>query len=618
VLTYPRTDSRALPEDYLGTVKQTLSMLAHTPYGPFANQILQADWVRPNKRIFNNAKVSDHFAIIPTSLQPKHLNDLETRLYDLVTKRFLAVFFPAAEFLVTTRITRVLEEPFKTEGKVLVNPGWLAVYGRKSQTEEPAANLTRVQPGETVQTTKVEVIANQTKPPARFTEATLLSAMEGAGKLVEDEDLREAMLAKGLGTPSTRAAIIDGLIYEKYLLRQGRDLVPTPKAFSLITLLRGLELPELVSPELTGDWEFKLRQIEHGQLSRTDFMGGIADMTRHIVARAKGHESDTVPGDFGALQAPCPKCGGEIKENYKKFQCQRCDFFLWRILAGRQIEPAEAEQLVTQRQVGPLQGFRSRLGKPFAGLLRLSEDFKVEFDFGQDRNQAGEAVAPVDFTGQEPLGKCPKCGARVFENGMTYACEKAAGPERTCDFRSGKIILQQPIERAQMTKLLATGKTDLLQQFISKKGRPFGAYLAVGKDGKVGFEFEERPARKTVKAKEPPAKLDFTGQEPVGACPKCGKRIFESETHYVCEMGQAPGKACKFRSGKVILHQPIDRAQMAKLLSTGRSDLLTQFLSKHGRHFAACLVLEDGKVSFDFPPRQAAEPPKAPPALPSS
>lgn len=620
VLTYPRTDARALPEDYLGTVKHTLAMLAQTPYGPFANQILQAEWVRPNKRIFNNAKISDHFAIIPTSLEPKHLNDMELRLYDLVTKRFLAVFFPAAEFLVTTRITRVLEEPFKTEGKVLVNPGWLTVYGRESQTDEPAANLTRVQPGETVQTTKVEVIASQTKPPARFTEATLLSAMEGAGKLVEDEELREAMLAKGLGTPSTRAAIIEGLIYEKYIFRQARELVATPKAFSLITLLRGLELPELVSPELTGDWEFKLRQIEHGQLSRDAFMSGIAEMTRHIVARAKGHESDTVPGDFGALKAPCPKCGGEIKENYKKFQCQKCDFFLWRILAGRQIEPADAEELVTKRVIGPLQGFRSRMGRPFASLLRLSDDFKVEFDFGQDRNQAGES-APVDFTGHEPLGKCPKCGARVFENGMNYTCEKATGPQRTCDFRSGKIILQQTIERPQMTKLLATGKTDLLQKFISKKGRPFGAYLVVGKDGKVGFEFEPRPARgkSAAKAKEPPAKLDFTGQEPVGACPKCGKRLFESETHYVCEMSQAPVKPCKFRSGKEILRQPIDRAQMAKLLSTGRSDLLTQFLSKHGRHFSAYLILEDGgKISFDFPPREEAEPANAAPALPST
>src|SRR5439155_16808701 len=216
----------ALPEDYLNTVTKKIEVLGNRPYEAFAGEILKAGWVQPNKRIFNNAKISDHFAIIPTSLAPKHLNELEAKLYDLVTKRFLAIFYPAAEFLVTTRITRVLDEPFKTDGKVLVKPGWLAIYGREAQDEE-TPNLVPVEQNETVQTTHVEVIANQTKPPARFTEATLLSAMEGAGKLVEDEELREAMREKGLGTPATRAAVIEGLLYEKYLLRQGRELIPT-------------------------------------------------------------------------------------------------------------------------------------------------------------------------------------------------------------------------------------------------------------------------------------------------------------------------------------------------------------------------------------------------------
>ena len=602
VLTYPRTDSRALPEDYIPTVKNALGMLAHTQYGAFANQILQQDWVKPNKRIFNNAKVSDHFAIIPTSLAPKHLSEPEAKLYDMVTKRFLAIFFPAAEFLVTTRITRVREEPFKTEGKVLVNPGWLAVYGREAQGDE-TPNLPRIEANETVQTTKVEVIANQTKPPARFTEASLLSAMEGAGKLVEDEELREAMQEKGLGTPATRAAIIEGLLYEKYMHREGKELVPAAKAFSLITLLRGLEVPELVSPELTGDWEFKLRQMEHGQLSRDEFMREIAQMTRHIVDKAKQHESDTVPGDFATLTVPCPKCGGVIKENYKKFQCQSCDFALWKIASGRQFEVREIEELITKRVVGPLQGFRSKMGRPFAGLIRLTDDFKPEFDFGQQEGN-GEA-APVDFTGKEPLGTCPKCGAQVFENGMSYVCEKAVGKDRTCDFRSGKIILQQPIEVEQMKKLLATRKTDLLPKFISKKGRPFAAYLVVGEGGKVGFEFEPRKTREK-KTKEPPPKLDFTGQEPVGKCPKCGSRVFEAETDYVCERIQAGPKPCKFKAGKVILHQPVDRTQMSKLLGEGKTDLLDKFISKAGRHFPAWLVIDDsGKVTFEFPPRDS-------------
>jgi DNA topoisomerase-3 len=485
VLTYPRTDSRALPEDYIETVKKTLGMLADTTYSTYAGQILKSGWVRPNKRIFNNAKVSDHFAIIPTSLAPKHLSEPEQKLYDLVTKRFLAIFYPAAEFLVTTRITRVESEPFKSEGKVMVNAGWLAVYGKEAESDD-TPSLVPVKPNETVKTEKVEVKANQTKPPPRYSEATLLGAMEGAGKLVEDEELREAMIEKGLGTPATRAQIIEGLIWEKYVHRNGRELQPTAKAFSLITLLRGLEIPELCSPELTGDWEFKLRLMSRGKLKRADFMKEIADATREIVAKAKRHESDTVPGDYGTLDVPCPKCGGEIQENYKKFQCQKCDFALWKIVASRQLEISEAEELISKGVVGPLQGFRSKMGRPFAAVIKMGAEFKPEFDFGQDQAGADGVVAEVDFTGQEPLGKCPACGNRVFESAMAYVCEKSTGAAKSCSFRTGKIILQRQIDRAQVEKLLATGRTDLIEKFISKKGRPFKAFLVVGEGGKVG------------------------------------------------------------------------------------------------------------------------------------
>ena len=491
VLTYPRTDSRALPEDYLPTVTAAMQAL-DSRYQPFVRQILAKKWVRPNKRIFDNAKVSDHFAVIPTSLAPKHLSEAEARIYDLVTKRFLAVFFPAAEFQITTRVTRVEDEPFKSEGKIMANAGWLEIYGKEAETDDSPA-LVPVVAGESPRATEVAVAALQTRPPARFSEATLLSAMEGAGKLLEDEDLRDAMGAKGLGTPATRAAIIEGLIYEKYLLRNGRELQPTAKAFSLITLLRGLKIDELCSPELTGEWEYQLAQMEHGKLKRDQFMQQIAAMTNRIVERAKRHESDTVPGDFSTLKTPCPKCGRVVKENYKKYQCQQCDFALWKILAGRQLEPAEVEELIVKRSLGPLQGFRSRSGKPFNAALRLSPEFKTEFDFGD--NGAEADAAPVDFSTQQPLGACPKCGGRVFSHGVAYLCEKAVGNERRCDFRSGRIILQRAIEPEQMKKLLTTGKTDLLHRFISRKGRPFSAYLARGADGKVSFEFEPRASK---------------------------------------------------------------------------------------------------------------------------
>jgi DNA topoisomerase-3 len=610
VLTYPRTDSRALPEDYQGTVRSTLQMLAGTSYGTFANTILSNQWVKPNKRIFNNAKISDHFAIIPTTETPRGLSELEQKLYDMVTKRFLAVFYPAAEFLETLRITRVEGEPFKSVGKVLVKPGWLAVYGREAQNDE-TPTLAAVQPNERVQTTRVEVKQNLTKPPPRYTEATLLGAMEGAGKLVEDEELREAMSEKGLGTPATRASIIEGLISEQYMLRQGKELQATPKAFALMDLLNGLGIPELTKPELTGDWEFQLRQVQRRQKSRDEFMSGISEITRRIVDRAKKFELDTIPGDFGVLKTPCPKCGGEVHERYKAFQCVKCDFSIWKIISGRLFEAAEIDRLIAERQIGPLQSFRSRMGRPFGAVLRLNAENKVEFDFGQDQQNAQGQVAEVDFTGQEPVGKCPKCGNRIFEAAMHYVCEKATGAARTCAFRSGKLILQQAVERAQMQKLLETGKTDLLQRFISKKGRPFKAFLVL-KDGGVAFEFEPRAARakkgaaKAQEPKAPPVKIDFSGQEALGKCPICGGQVFEGPATYVCEKSQADKRPCKFKINKSIAQQPIERAQASKLLAENRTDLLKQFISKAGHPFTAFLVMDDmGKITFEFPPRES-------------
>ncbi|WP_395060964.1 DNA topoisomerase III [Paraburkholderia silvatlantica] len=501
VLTYPRTDSRALPEDYMGTVKETLEMLKESNnYLPHAKQVLDKGWVKPNKRIFDNSKISDHFAIIPTLQAPKSLSEPEQKLYDLVVKRFLAVFFPAAEYRVTTRITEVAGHHFKTEGKVLVEPGWLQVYGRDAGGDD--ANLVPVKKDEKVKTDKIAAHQLVTRPPARYNEATLLSAMEGAGKLVDDEELREAMAAKGLGTPATRAAIIEGLLGEKYLVREGRELIPTAKAFQLMTLLRGLGVEELTAPELTGEWEYKLSQMERGKLPRDAFMQEIARMTQTIVKRAKEYDSDTIPGDYATLQTPCPNCGGQVKENYRRFACTKCEFSISKIPGGRQFEIPEVEELLQNKTIGPLSGFRSKMGRPFSAILKLSFDdeiknYKLEFDFGQDSG-AEDGEAP-DFSEQEPVGACPKCKARVYEHGMSYVCEHSVANPKTCDFRSGKVILQQEIARDQMAKLLAEGRTDLLTNFKSSRtGRNFKAFLVKQPDGKIGFEFEKKePSAKT-------------------------------------------------------------------------------------------------------------------------
>jgi len=510
-LTYPRTDSRALPEDYVPVVRQTFEMLADSGLrhlAPHAAVALTQNYIKPTKRVFDNSKVSDHFAIIPTLQAPAGLSEAEQKLYDLVARRFLAVFYPAAEYRVTTRITQALGQHFRTEGKVLVNPGWLAIYGKEWPDDEAQGpqNLPLVQPGEQVRAESVEPKALKTRPPARYSEATLLGAMEGAGKLVEDDELREAMQEKGLGTPATRSSIIEGLIAEKYMLREGRELVPTAKAFQLMTLLRGLGVEELSRPELTGEWEYKLAQMEHGRLSRDQFMAEIASMTERMVRKAKEYDRDTIPGNYATLQAPCPQCGGVVKENYRRYACcgasgqdEGCGFSFGKTPAGRTFELAEVEQFLRDRHIGPLEGFRSKAGWPFSAAMLIkfdeaSQNYKLEFDFGDDR-KAQESGELVDLSGSESLGPCPRCGSRVLEWGSSYVCEKSVPTVQqttpSCSFKSGKIILQQPIAREQMAKLLETGKTDLLDKFVSiRTRRSFKAHLAWDAAAdKVGFEF---------------------------------------------------------------------------------------------------------------------------------
>ena len=587
-LTYPRTDSRALPEDYLPVAKQTFEMLADSGMrhlAPHALTALNNNYIRPSKRIFDNSKVSDHFAIIPTTQAPSGLSEAEQKLYDLVVRRFMAVFFPSAEYTVTTRISTVAPHSFKTEGKVLVKPGWLAIYGKEAADEveggkdgDKGQNLVPVKPGEMVNTLQVDPKGLKTKPPARYSEATLLGAMESAGKQIDDDELREAMQEKGLGTPATRAAIIEGLLTEKYMLREGREIIPTAKAFQLMTLLRGLEVEELCRAELTGEWEYKLSQMEKGQLSREAFMQEIAAMTERMVKKAKEYDRDTIPGDYATLQSPCPNCGGVVKENYRRYACvgkpgaEGCGFSFGKSPAGRTFETAEAEQLLRDKKIGPLEGFRSKAGWPFTSEIVIKYDdeahnYKLEFDFGDDKNaeESGELVEFEDAS----LGACPICGSEVHEHGSNYVCSKAvptaAQPTPSCTFKSGKIILQQPVEREQMHKLLETGKTDLLDKFVSMRTRRnFKAHLAWDKEaGKVNFEFAP--------SKFPPrpdaaSKTIATKAKPTSAAAKKtpAKKAAAKTTAAKAPRKAAAGKAPSAALAAVIGNEPVARPEAVK------------------------------------------------------
>jgi DNA topoisomerase-3 len=314
------------------------------------------------------------------------------------------------------------------------------------------------------------------------------------------------MAEKGLGTPATRAAIIEGLIAEKYMLRDGRDLLPTAKAFQLMTLLRGLDVEDLTRPDLTGQWEYRLAEMEHGRLGRDAFMADIARMAERIVRKAKEYDRDTIPGDYATLATRCPNCGGIVRENYRRFACtgldgagEGCGFSITKIPAGRAFETAEVETFLRDKRLGPLDGFRSKAGWPFTAELRLVRDpeidnWKLEFDFGEDQRQAEADGEAVDFSAADSLGACPKCRGHVYEHGSNYVCEHAVGARVTCDFKSGKIILQQPVSREAFGQLLGSGRTPLLDGFVSNRTRrKFKAFLVYDpREGKVVFEFEPR------------------------------------------------------------------------------------------------------------------------------
>ena len=609
MITYPRTDSRALPEDYIPTVRETLRNLHGSDLAPHAQKVLDSGWVVPNKRIFNNAQISDHFAIIPTTHEAKHLDDMEAKVFDMIARRFVATFFPAAEFDVTTRISTVAPgHDFKTEGKVLTSPGWLAVYGKNTvedgSPDSKALPALSAEDGSPVQAKTVETVlhAEQTKPPPRYTEATLLSAMEGAGKLVDDDELAEAMKERGLGTPATRADTIDGLINQKYMDRNQRELVPTAKAEQLLQFLGAVKAEELTKPDLTGEWEYKLRQIEHGKFTREKFMGEIADTTKGIVERVKGFEEDESVARVTDILSPTD--GKPMRETLRGYKSQDGELIVYKVIGGRKMEESEVKELVEKRVIGPLDGFISAKTRArFAATLKLTKDeeagkWKAEYDFG-DKQDIGEL---------EPFWKDPASGAELCENGSSYILRERDGDAWKQTFRVGRLMCQKPIPREAAIQLATAGKTDLIQGFISKKGRPFDAFLKRD-NGRIAWEFPPRAPKldkdgKPIarKAKTPPdlSKATVLGQSKMH---KDGELLETPEAFYVRRPDQ--DNRIVFTLKRELCGRKLAFDEVKPLFDEGRTGLIEGFMSKRGQPFGAYLVLSKAgaKAEFEFPPR---------------
>ncbi|PIE56245.1 MAG: DNA topoisomerase III [Desulfobulbus propionicus] len=490
LITYPRTDSRCLPEDYLATVKKVVGRQRQGQLGRFAAEALDKGYLKKNPRIFNNKKVSDHFAIIPTANLPATLSEPELKVYTMIVQRFLAVFFPPAVYHGTRRLSVVQGETFLTEGKILVEPGWKAIYGNEMEEEAALKPLPAKTP---TQCTRIESRQEQTKPPPRFNEASLLSAMEHSGQLVDDEELAEAMKERGLGTPATRAAIIEKLINEKYVVREHRELIPTGKAFELLALLEARDIEVLASPELTGEWEYKLNRILKGTMTREQFMREIREMTRDIVGRVKqGDEGQRRQASFS------PVDGQAFYQTETAYESEDKRLIIRKVLGGRLMDEAEVVALIRGETVGPFSDFRSKKGKPFTASVRV-RDSKVEFLFADSTEELNlEAIRAGGSLGTSPVD-----GTQVYETPVGYLSDSALAGDRQAGLRISKIILGRQLDPDHIRQLLTRGKTELIGGFISKRKQPFDAYLLLDAKGKLTFEFPPRKPR--VRKKTTPA-----------------------------------------------------------------------------------------------------------------
>ncbi len=491
VITYPRTDSKALPEDYPVTCSELLQGVSGE-LSVYAQKILQSNWVNPNdKRVFNNKQISDHFAIIPTNKSPQSLDSNETKIYNLIIKRFIAVFYPPAEWDVTTRLTYVEEHLFKTEGKVLIEPSWLAIYGKDKGGEDSLAAMSESDQ-EKSKFLDCDLIEDQTKPPPRYTEATLLSAMEGAGKLVEDDELADALKDKGLGTPATRAATIEHLIKEKYLSREGTELRPSLKAEDLMQFLQAAGVEVLTSPAMTGEWEQKLRKIEEGKLTREEFMSEISDMTKDFVEKTTGFDDTQASLRQTALFSPLDN--QPIFEGLNNYQVESGDFKISKNIAGRRLTEDEIGILLKEKRVGPLDDFISKTGKRFSAMLQMDDQYKITFLFDNNRNEEEESVEKEMIKTAPAIANCPICAGKVHQTDLSFLCSNNKRvSEQECNFRITRKILDKEIPVEELKKLVSDKKTGLIKGFMSRKTkRRFEANLILKENGSIGFEFPPR------------------------------------------------------------------------------------------------------------------------------
>ena len=586
--TYPRTDSKHLPEDMHETVAKTLDQLGGQ--GDYTEHVkrLQADGLSNAKRNFNNAKVSDHYAIVPTGqTPPTNFGGDHAKLYDLITRNFLASWHPVAEWTVTKRITTKSGHQFLKEVEALATSGWRAVVPKKDKVPEGWGQLPSNPCDATLDSH--EFTEEMSKPKNRLKEASLLQLMEHAGKHIDDDELADAMKEKGLGTPATRADTIEKLLNRNYIRRSRNGTISAaPHGIRMIDVLRRIPVEWITSPELTGDMEASLLAVQRGEETMEAYMEKIIQQTKSMVERIRDHDRNTLYLEEPSLGS-CPSCGGEVKENTLAYQCEHnegrdkgCSFVFWKDTSGRWFDRITAARLIENGSLENLHGFYSQAGEGYDTSVELTKTGKVV----SKGSGSGEATAD-----DEVLCPCPVCDQGSIRITTTaYLCDN---PD--CTFRGMQnIMCKRPITPEEAKPIFTDGKSTLLEDFTSRRNKPFNAFLKLEKN-RVTYDFPPRAA--AADAKRFPVVPGV-----VAVCPKTKANIVETETHYTTEDSSTD---CKIHLERCISKRDITREEAKTLIETGSVGPFDDFISKKTNNpFSASLYLKKNQsVGYKFAKR---------------
>lgn len=581
ILSYPRTESKVIGTDLEPKLIDHLNAINVAPYDTFVEEI-KTKSLKPTKRMINDKALTDHHALIPMDVKPNlsRLNDRERKIYDLVVKRFLSCFYPDAIFEQTNIVTEVEGETFKTNGKILVDPGWKVVYGADSDDEEEddkksknkkekENKLPPIDENEENPVAEAKNIPKETQPPKHYTAADLLTVMENPRKLLDDKDLQEVMKQAGLGTAATRDSFIDKAISQGYVKEEKKKLLITELGEMAVEIS-----PEaLKSPIVTAEWEQKLREVEEGKYEMSVFLNGVKEFIETNLTDLK---NSTISLDFKNATTPtigaqCPGCKKEIYDRNTFYSCgsstkeNRC-FVISKSLGKKKISESQVKMIATKGETGMIKGFVSKVGKKFDAKL-VWRNGAITFDFGNG----------VSTEAKETNYKCPSCSSKVMDYGNRISCETSTREEPCVSVL--KETAKKTLSEKQIHQLFTQKETEVIKGFKSKTGKNFDAKLVV--DGKtVTFKFEER-------------KQEETGVN----CPFCGGDVTENKVAFGCSNWKE--KSCKFSVWKNS-SKKLNIKQIQKLIENGQTDPIDDLKSKKGNIFTAYYELDQSSKKIEM------------------